>query len=217
MTPRTPPPPPGSGAASGAASGAGSRAGSRAGRPRLAEADERLRRTVLTLVRRGGPRAVTVEAVARESGIAKTTIYRRFADRDALLGDALRTSIGTPSIPGDGDARTKTRAALQQAWHQMRDVLGAGGLAALVLDEQPVFTQLFRDALAPYDEALSTLLAQDRAAGHLRADLDADAVVTLFIGAYLGELVRNGAVGEDWLERCLDLLWPTMAPPDHAG
>ena len=33
--------------------------------------------STLYLLRNGGPRAVTVEAVAAHSGIAKTTIYRR--------------------------------------------------------------------------------------------------------------------------------------------
>ena len=32
---------------------------------------------------------MTVEAVAAESGVAKTTIYRRYSDREAVLRAAL--------------------------------------------------------------------------------------------------------------------------------
>ncbi|UMG94080.1 TetR/AcrR family transcriptional regulator [Nocardioides sp. TF02-7] len=182
----------------------------RPGRPRSTTADGLIRSAALALVREAGPRAVTIEAVAARAGIAKTTIYRRFSNRDELLATVLHEAIGTPEIPADGDARTKTRAALEQAWRQLEQVLGRGGVAAVVLDDDPTFTRLFRDALAPYDAALVGLIRADVAAGLLRPGLDAEAVTSLFVGAYLGELVRAGQVAPDWLERCLDLLWPTM-------
>ena len=47
-----------------------------------------------------GPRAVTVEAVAAHSGIAKTTIYRRHANRRDMLSSALsRVASPTPLDP----------------------------------------------------------------------------------------------------------------------
>src|SRR5215469_6679229 len=39
----------------------------------------------LRLLDEGGPKAVTMRSVAAAAGIAITTIYERFADRDALL------------------------------------------------------------------------------------------------------------------------------------
>ena len=40
--------------------------------------DERITAAALDLLRTQGPAAVTVEAVAARSGVAKTTIYRRY-------------------------------------------------------------------------------------------------------------------------------------------
>ncbi|WP_278249493.1 hypothetical protein [Nocardioides sp. IC4_145] len=37
-------------------------------------------------------------------------------------------------------------------------------------------------------------------------------MVSLLLGAWLGELVRRGRVGDDWLDRSLDLLWPLLDP-----
>lgn len=181
------------------------------GRPRRPSTDQRIRDAVLALVRERGPRAVTMEAVAERSGVAKTTIYRRHSDRTDLLRAVLASAIGRPSIPDGADTRAKTRAALREAWRQMGEVLGPGGLAAVVADEDPEFTRLFRETLAPYDDALASLVRTDVAAGLLRPGLDADAAVTLFVGAYLGRLVRHGTVEDDWLERCLDLMWRAMA------
>ncbi|MDN4161069.1 TetR/AcrR family transcriptional regulator [Nocardioides abyssi] len=182
------------------------------GRPRQAGTDERVAAAALALLRSGGPAAVTMEAVAAASGVAKTTIYRRHANRAALLDAVLRGAIGVPDLPPDGSARDKLRFSLEQAWRQMSDILGPGGLAAIVADADPAFTELFRDALRPYDDALAARLRDDARAGRVRADVDAEGVVSLLLGAWLGELVRRGRVDGAWLDRSLDLLWPVLDP-----
>jgi AcrR family transcriptional regulator len=184
----------------------------RRGRPRRPEVEQRLEAAVLALVRSGGPVAVTMEAVAAESGLAKTTLYRRYANRAELLEKVLRAAIGTPKLPPEGTVRDKIRFGLEESWQQMADVLGPGGLAAIVMDADPEFTELFRAALLPYDDALVAHIQDDARAGLLRADVDADVVVSLFTGAYLAELVRHGRVGDDWLDRCLDTMWANLAP-----
>ena len=186
----------------------------RPGRPRQSSLDERLRAAVLQLLRTGGPRAVTIDAVTAASGVAKTSIYRRHANRGELLTAVLTEAIGTPDVPVEGDVRDKIRAALEQVWHQMGDVLGPGGLAAMVSGSDPEFTGLFRDALQPSVEVLVGRIRDDVAAGLLRPDLDAEGVVSLMVGAYLGELVRRGEVAPEWLDRSLELLWTLMTPPD---
>ncbi|WP_193605085.1 TetR/AcrR family transcriptional regulator [Nocardioides dongkuii] len=185
---------------------------SQPGRPRRADVDERLAAATIALLRRGGPAAVTVEAVAAASGIAKTTIYRRHAHRGDLLTAVLAEAIGVPRPPEDGDVRAKLRFSLDEAWRQMADVLGPGGLAAIVGNTDPEFTELFRDALRPYDEALVAHLRDDARAGLVRADVDAEGVVSLLVGAYLGELVRHGRVDADWLDRSLELIWLVLRP-----
>ena len=186
------------------------------GRPRNAATDDRIRAAALELLAELGPTAVTMEAVAGRAGVAKTTLYRRHADRTALLTDALQRAIGTPEVPFGVDAHVKVRAVLTQVWHQMSGVLGRGGLAALVRHEDPEFGALFREILEPYDVALAGLLADDVRSGVLRSDLDTDAAVSLFIGAYLGELVRHDRVGPQWLDRCVDLIWHALVAPEQA-
>jgi AcrR family transcriptional regulator len=184
--------------------------GPRRGRPRSAETDRRILDAVREVLRTRGPGAVTVEAVAERSGVAKTTIYRRYADRQEVLRAALVEAIGEPGDPPDGDPREKVSWAVDQTWRRMSDVLGPGGLAALVGDTDRRFTDLFRSLLVPYADALVALIQEDVAAGWLRSDLDADAVVSVIVGAYLGELVRRGKVDDDFADRCIHLIWIAM-------
>lgn len=181
------------------------------GRPRSEAATARLHASVLELLHEQGPGAVTIEAVSSLSGVAKTTIYRRHSDRRDLLRAVLHEALGTPRPPSEGTVRERIRVVLEELWRQMSDVLGRGGLAALVQGDDPEFTELFRAALAPFDDALVARIAEDTRAGLLRADVHADAVVSLLVGAYLGELVRHGEVVDGWLDRCLDLIWATVA------
>lgn len=183
----------------------------RPGRPRQAHLDQLLESAVLTLLHDGGPGAVTVERVAEKSGVAKTSIYRRHANRNELLTAVLSNAIGVPQVPREGTVRDKIRFALGQAWRQMADVLGPGGLAAIVGNSDPEFTELFRAALRPFDESLVKRIDDDSRAGLLRPGLDADGIVSLMIGAYLGELVRSGEVAPDWLERSMAMFWAVMA------
>ena len=183
------------------------------GRPRAASVDQRLHEAVLQLLREGGPSAVTIDAVTARSGVAKTTIYRRHSHRSDLLTYVLTSAVSAPEVPREGTVRDKIRIALEQVWHQMDAVLGRGGLAALVVNSDPEFADLFRAALRPHVDMLASRMRDDIDAGLLRRDLDADGVVTLMLGAYLGELVRHGRVETGGVDRTIDLLWMLMAPP----
>lgn len=184
------------------------------GRPRQADLDRRISDAVLALLRERGPGAVTMEGVAARAGIAKTSIYRRHPNRSELITSVLKEAIGKPQVPLEGTVREKIRIALGQAWRQMTDVLGPGGLAAIVGNTDPEFTGLFRAALRPYDKALVARIRDDVGAGRLREDLDADGVVSLMFGAYLGELIRRGRVSSGWLDRSMEMIWSVMAGDD---
>ena len=63
------------------------------GRPTRAESARRLEHLLevaTALFLGSGYGATTIEAVARASGVAKKTIYRRFGDKSALFGAVLR-------------------------------------------------------------------------------------------------------------------------------
>lgn len=77
------------------------------------EADQRVERSkkaVLAaaheLLSKEGLAGVSVDAVARRSGVAKTTIYRHWPSRSALLLDACSSLSARPQPPDTGNLRT---------------------------------------------------------------------------------------------------------------
>ena len=54
---------------------------------RVARTRETVMQAAMELLVEGGPGGLTVDAVVARSGVAKSTVYRHWADRDALVAD----------------------------------------------------------------------------------------------------------------------------------
>ena len=67
--------------------------------PRRARSRGKLLDAAADLLLSGGAAAVTVEAVTRVSGVARTTLYRNFPSTDALIAAAFRRLLPTPETP----------------------------------------------------------------------------------------------------------------------
>jgi len=78
--------------------------------PRTDERVERSKKAVLTttyeLLTKSGLSGVSVDEVARRSGVAKTTIYRHWPSRGALLLDACSQLASRPPVPDTGSVRS---------------------------------------------------------------------------------------------------------------
>src|SRR5512144_2539603 len=64
----------------------------RRGRPRSTTADSAIIEAVLRLLEQGGTIGeLSIERIAREAGVGKATVYRRWSGKDALMLDVLRS------------------------------------------------------------------------------------------------------------------------------
>ena len=59
------------------------------GRPRREGADDEILAVALAMLREQGYGALTVDAVAERAGVAKTTVYRRWPSKGALVAAAI--------------------------------------------------------------------------------------------------------------------------------
>lgn len=168
------------------------------GRPRRAETDRRLLEATLELLRERGPGGVSIDSVAGRSGMARTTIYRRYASRRELIAAAIGPLVDRPLPPGELALDAKVRWVLDQVEELLERGLGRGAVAAILADSDPEFTDALRHALVQHLDLLRDQVQADMAAGLVAGDVDADALVGLLLGAYLGELLRHGRVRTGW-------------------
>ena len=184
----------------------------RRGRPRHPETDERLLAAATELLRENGPAGVTFEAVASRSGVARTTIYRRFDTRRQLVAAVTGRLVDRPLPPADLPLEAKVRWALEQVTDLFEEGLGRGALAALVADTDPEFTASLRTALARRLEDLRAQVHGDVDGGRVAAQVDPAAVVSLLVGAHLGEVLRAGALRPGWDDGVVQLLTRALQP-----
>ena len=166
--------------------------------------------STLHLLRTGGPRAVTVEAVAAHSGIAKTTIYRRHPNRRDMLSSALSRVASPKPLDPQTQSPDRLRWLIDHAIETVGDGIGLGGLAAMLTEEDPEFTTLFRQILIDQRAKLAAAIDTAKADGSMRSDIDTAALIDAVVGAYIAEHARTGSLADGWKERLFDLLWPAV-------
>jgi AcrR family transcriptional regulator len=172
--------------------------------------DDAIAASTLHLLRTSGPRAVTVEAVAAHSGIAKTTIYRRHPNRRDMLSSALHRVASPTPLAAGAEPPDRLRWLVEHAVEMIEDGIGRGGLAALLTGEDPEFTKLFRQILIDQRAELAGTVNAAKADGSMRSDIDAATLIDAVVGAYIAEHSRTGKVEDGWEQRLFDFFWPAV-------
>ena len=81
--------------------------------PRPARSRARLLEAATTLLRSGGPNAVTIDAVTRTANVARATLYRHFAGANDLMAAAFTSLLSpAPMPPTDGSVRDRLIAVV---------------------------------------------------------------------------------------------------------
>lgn len=176
------------------------------GRPRDPEADDRIAGAALELLREQGPAGVHIDAVATRAGVARTTVYRRYRDREALLAATLGQLVETPFPARELPLRDKLRWLLERAIGLVDERLGRGAVAVVLADSDPAFGAALRGHLVGQLEALRREIDTDVDAGRIRTGIDAEALADLALGAYLAQLLRHGRARRGWSDGIVDLL-----------
>lgn len=155
------------------------------GRPRSQSARRAILDATRALVEKGGYAAATIEAIAARSGVAKTTIYRWWPSRPALVVELLmemaEQGVPMPSGPDPLRAvRTEMKGIAAASNHLM------GRLLTSLLGEaqgDPAIRAALLDGLFyPRTEATAKMIRKAQASGLLRAGIPAHVVVDLLVG-----------------------------------
>jgi AcrR family transcriptional regulator len=152
----------------------------------------------------------SIDAVARRSGVHKTTIYRRWPTREALLVYALDTrSDRDLPVPDAGSVRGELRQFGELVLAKLTSRHGNALLKSLVsaADDSPDVREkvgsFWRERLSVGVEVLSRAVAR----GELPPDIDAHLLIeALLAPIYLRVLFSQGPVTAEFLENLIDLL-----------
>ncbi|MCK7623502.1 TetR/AcrR family transcriptional regulator [Streptomyces sp. RS10V-4] len=202
----------------------GAPAPGRRGRPRSAAADSAIIEAVLRLIEDGSSIAeLSMERIAREAGVGKATVYRRWPGKSALLLDVMR-SLDSPCPPLEGGS---VRADLVR----LLEFLRRRGLAkrssavlrtvvSHVRSQPELWAEYHRTVVRARHEALLAVLRRGVAAGEIRADRDLATLADLFLGPMLSRALLDEwqqlpeGLAEDIVDTVLEGVRPRPAEGD---
>lgn len=158
---------------------------------------QRLLSSAAGILRRDGYMGLTMERVAAESGVAKTTLYRHWPTKAALCMDLYLEQAGRElHDPDTGDIAADLRYMVNAVVRlQTRTVAGPAfiGLIAEAQIDPAGGEALLRQFAERRRHITRTMLRRAIARGEIRRDVDVDLVIDLLGGATTFRLLQGHA------------------------
>ncbi len=167
----------------------------RRGRPRNAAVDTAVVETVLRLLEEGVTMGeLSMERIARETGVGKATLYRRWSGKEELMLDVLRSmEDADPELPGTS-ARDDLVVLLEML---RRRGLAKRSSAVLrtVLSQVKAHPRLWKEyhetVILARRETVHAVLRRGMTTGELRSDVDVQLLSDLFVSPMLSRAMLH--------------------------
>jgi AcrR family transcriptional regulator len=161
------------------------KSGSAGADPRVAVSRERVLTTTLDLLTETGLGELTIDEVSRRSGVAKTTVYRHWADRSALVIDACsRMTDGQQQPPDTGSLEGDLKAILTNIAELLGTARWASILPSIVdaAEHDPEFADVHSRIQRGHAAPLRAALDRAAARGEIPSAVDRDAAAAALLG-----------------------------------
>lgn len=189
-------------------------------RPRSREARQKVLDSTTALIVEGGLAAVNYDAVAARSGVAKTTIYRHWPERESLLFDAVSDHFADPTPPDTGTLRGDLveffrRARREEFGGPRRD------LFACIIDAAPRDAGMEALAQRLFEgrrRTVAGIIERARQRGELTTELDEETVHGVIVGPLVFQrVVRRMPVTDRYITGCIDVVLAGLGVHDEGG
>lgn len=153
---------------------------------------------------------LSVPEIARKAGVNKTSIYRRWLTKDALVKAALDSSMQhARDVPDTGAFKTDLAVLIERVAEFVESPRGKALLRTLFVDgHNRALRKLSTDAWAEAaGESPSVIVMRAVERGELAPDIDVEMLLFTAAGAVLHRVfVERAKADAQWLERLLTLL-----------
>jgi len=139
-----------------------------------------------------GVQGTTLTAVADRAGVARATVYLRWASRSALIGAAARAAVGGKVLPLSGilDADIRTAASfVQRVFEEPAFPAMLPEIVRGVLAKPP---DLAFDSVAPRRRELARIYRERAAAEGFETEVDPNLPFDMILGTAIAQLLATG-------------------------
>lgn len=155
--------------------------------PRVARSKRAVLEATMDLLAEEGFGAMAIETIAARAGVAKTTVYRHWPDRTALLVDAVKQLAACEELPRTGDARSdlvKAMIDLNDRFHMTRYGKSLPAIIAAA-EHDPDLAAALNQHASERRRMLTQRLLEGVRKGDLPAGIDPERVQAMLVGAVM--------------------------------
>lgn len=190
---------------------------SNAGRPRSEKSHQAILKATLELLARNGLQGTSIEAVAEKAGVGKSTIYRRWSDKEELALAALEELQARRSTKMTGNLRQD----LLFAFREFERTIGKESVNYLDLfvrlfgesrETPEMLSTMMQKTFEPRIKMFSQMIEQAKAKEEVRQDVDFRVLLSLMGGAFIyyrfiSRLLQNWTPPADLPEQIIDVIF----------
>ena len=168
----------------------------RRGRPRSATADLQVHDAVVSILETVGYVGLRIDDVAELAGVSKTTIYRRWPTKSALVVDVLATlKAARVPMPTSGDFETDLRSLVYDLYASLASTSLGRALPGLIVEKStdPELATAVEDLWSSRQAQVAKVIRRGIATGQARADLDVRVTLELLAASAYYRLLITGA------------------------
>ena len=187
------------------------------GRPRSARSHRAILDAAAKLLRERGYANITIEGIAAEAGVGKTTIYRRWSSKAAIYLDLYAELAARIVPPADtGSVAADLTLLVRGAFKLYRETAAGLALAGIVAEAQSnaAVSGMVRNVFVPSRRQI-TLTILERAArrGEIAKGVDLEVVSEIISGAvWFYVLVGRGLLDDKHARRLVDTIVHGICP-----
>lgn len=171
----------------------------KAGRPRSEQARQSITDATNKLLLHMSVRDISIEAIAKKAGVGKTTIYRWWPNKVAIILEAISGPMSVLPAPVSGeDAKDLLVRQIERFGRLSR---GRGGkvIAEVFAEAQgnaETLNLFYQNFMLQHEEIMANIIEQGKQSGQFRQDVDTALAVDAVYGSIFYRLMSNSATME---------------------
>lgn len=183
------------------------------------ETDRKIMQATVDIATTLGVGAVSIEEVARRSGVAKTTIYRRYRNTEEML-----KHLAIPDAPVEAEcedlepSRDNLQCALEYMLRRFTSDIGLDAVAVAITSGNEYFNRIVKQHVVPAQRFFTDFIDRGARAGVFRTGLDTAFLFSTVIGSMVAQQALRQSVADagsektPWPQAMADVLWPSITP-----
>ncbi len=166
----------------------------RRGRPRSETSKKSILNAVNRLLLLSSVKDLSIEAIAKKAGVGKTTIYRWWPNKVAVILDALLSQFG--SMQDLPTSSTTAQSVKNQLERFMRLLKGKNGkilieIMAEAQSSEETLTLFYENFMLQHEEIMANLIEEGKEKGEFRKNLNTALAVDMIYGSIVYRLMSG--------------------------